>query len=178
MLKLSFDSNRDHFWGDLNAPIELIEYGGYQCRHSGDVWQVVTQLKDTFGKELKYVYRHFPLPNLHNLALETALAAEAAGVQGKFWVMHNKIMENQLHLNRASLNLFANEIGLDMGEFIRHSKSRHLYKKIKNDLESGIHSGVNGTPTFFINGLMYNGFNDFNSLYRVCKFATDFYKVA
>jgi protein-disulfide isomerase len=117
------------------------------------------------------------LPNLHHLALEAAVAAEAAGLQGNFWAMHTKIMDNQFHLNRASLNSFAEEIGLDMGEFISNFKNRHLLRKITSDFESGIHSGVIGTPAFFINGLMYNGFDDFNSLYKVCSLAANFCNV-
>jgi len=178
MLKPLFNSGRDHYWGDLNAPVELMQYGGYQCRHSGDVWPVVKQLKEFFGNDLRYVFRHFPMPNLHHLALEAAISAEAAGLQGKFWAMHNKIMDNQFYLNRASLNLLAEEISLDMDEFNSDCKNRRLLNKITSDFESGIRSGVNGTPSFFINGLMYNGFDDFNSLYKVCRFATEFRKVA
>ena len=178
MLKLSFDPTRDHYWGDLNASTELIQYGGYQCSHSGDIWPIVKQLKETLGSELKYVFRHFPLPNLHPLAMESAVAAEAAGLQGKFWAMHDKIMENQRYLNRASLNSFADEIGLNTSEFVRDCRNRQLYKRVTSDLESGIQSGVNGTPTFFINELMYNGFNDFQSLYNVCKFTSGYYKIA
>jgi protein-disulfide isomerase len=177
MLKLSFDRNRDHYWGELNATIELMQYGGYQCSYSGDTWPIVRQLKESLGSDLRYVFRHFPLPNLHNLAMESAVAAEAAGLQGKFWLMHEKIMENQLHLNRASLNVFAEDIGVDMSEFVRDCRSRQLFKKITNDFESGINSGVSGTPTFFVNGLMYNGFDDFASLHKVCRFATGYYKM-
>jgi protein-disulfide isomerase len=98
-------------------------------------------------------------------------------MQGKFWAMHYKILENQIYLSRASLSLFAEEIKLDLGLFELHRKNRHLFKKITNDFESGIHSHVNGTPTFFINGLRYNGFDDFQSLYKVCRFAAGYYKM-
>jgi protein-disulfide isomerase len=177
MLTPSFDLSRDHFLGDSEASVELIQYGGYQCRHCGDVLAVIRQLQQALGEDLKFVFRHFPMPNLHNLALETAVAAEAAGMQGKFWAMHYKILENQIYLNRASLSLFAEEIKLDLGLFELHRKNRHLFKKITNDFESGIHSHVNGTPTFFINGLRYNGFDDFQSLYKVCRFAAGYYKM-
>src|SRR5712672_1524188 len=113
MLKPLFNSGRDHYWGDLNAPVELMQYGGYQCRHSGDVWPVVKQLKEFLGDDLRYVFRHFPMPNLHPLALEAAVSAEAAGMQGRFWAMHIKILDNQFYLNRASLNVFAEELKLD-----------------------------------------------------------------
>ena len=178
MLTLPFDVNRDHYWGDLHASTELIQYGGYQCSHCGDIWPIVKQLKESMGSDLRYVFRHFPLTNLHPLAMESAVAAEAAGLQGKFWLMHNKIMENQIYLNRASLNVFAEEIGLDMNVFIRDCRNRQLFKKIKNDLESGLNSGVDGTPTFFVNGRMYSGFNDFPDLLKVCRFASDYYKMA
>jgi protein-disulfide isomerase len=177
MLRPTFDAERDHYLGDSNAPVELVQYGGYECRHCGDVLPVLRQLKESLGDDMKIVFRHFPLPNLHPLALDAAVAAEAAGVQGKFWLMHNRIMENQLYLNRASLNAFAEEIKLDMALFGLHQKNRHLFKKITNDFEGGIHSGVNGTPTFFINGLRYNGFDDFQSLYKVCRFSAGYYKM-
>jgi protein-disulfide isomerase len=177
MLTPSFDLNRDHFFGNIHAPLELMQYGGYQCSHCGDVLPVIRQLQESLGEDLRFVFRHFPLSNLHHLALDAAVAAEASGLQGKFWSMHYKILENQLYLNRASLNVFAEELGMDMSLFGLHRRNRHLFKKITNDFESGIHSGVNGTPTFFINGLRYNGFDDFQSLYKVCRFATGYYKM-
>jgi protein-disulfide isomerase len=177
MLRPLFDIKRDHYSGIPEAPVELVQYGGYQCRHCGDVLPVIRQLQETMGVNLIYIFRHFPLPNLHHLALDTAAAAEAAGLQGKFWAMHNMILENQLYLNRASLSFFADEIDLDMALYNKHLNSRQLYDRIISDFESGIHSGVNGTPTFFVNGLRYNGFDDFNGLYKVCRYASNYYKM-
>jgi protein-disulfide isomerase len=177
MLTPLFNSARDHYWGDLDAPVELIQYGGYQCRYSGDLLPVIRQLRECLGDGLRYVFRHFPLPTLHYLAMDAAMAAEAAGMQAMFWPMHEKILENQLCLNQSSFSFFAEDIGLDPGIFERHRSSRSLYKKINGDFESGIRSGVSGTPTFFINGLQYNGFDDFTSLYKVCRCARNYHKM-
>jgi protein-disulfide isomerase len=176
MLIPSFDIKRDQFFGPAHARVELIQYGDYQCLHCGDTASVIHQLHSIMGDDLNIVFRHFPLHNLHPFALDAAVAAEAAGLQGKFWQMHFKILENQFYLNRSSFDWFAQDLKLDMVHFGVHKKSRHLFKKIAADLESGVHNGVNSTPTYFINGRRYNGFNDFPSLFRVCRVAAGYYK--
>jgi protein-disulfide isomerase len=137
----------------------------------------INQLLDALGTRVKYVFRNYPLPNLHPLALQSAIVAESAGLQERFWDMHEMILKNQKYLNLSSFNLFAEEIGLDMEAFDRQRQSKQLFQKIISDFESGIRSGVDSTPTFFINGFRYNGFDDFQSLYKVCKCATMFNEI-
>ena len=102
MLKMPFCIERDNFFGDAAAPIELVQYGDFQCQHSGSVYTAVKLLQEYLGAELKFIFRHFPLPSLHPLALEAAVASEAAAMQGKFWQMHDMIFEQQKYLVRSS----------------------------------------------------------------------------
>ena len=170
MLVPSFDSHRDNYYGTAHASIELVEYGDYQCEYCADVYPVIQTLQQILASELRYIFRNFPLPNVHSDAIEAAVAAEAAARQGKFWQMHNRILENQKFLNHASFSRFAEEIELDLAGFERDRQNRQIFSKITDDLACGIKSGVNGTPTFFLNGLRYNGFNDFKSLYHTCLY--------
>lgn len=123
------------------------------------------------AQKIRFVFRNCPFPDVHPLALDMAIAAEAAGLQGKFWEMHTMIYENQRNLNLSSVNCFAGEIGLNMNLFTLSMGSRKLFKKITEDMESGIRSGVKGTPAFFINRLRYNGFNDFRGLLKSCNYS-------
>ena len=170
MLKMPFSRARDHFQGSLTAPIELVQYGDFQCPHCVETYPGIKMLIETLGSSIRFIYRHYPLPNIHPLALEAAVAAEAAGLQDKFWYMHDMILENQKYLLRSSFSTFAREIELDMGTYENNSKHKRLFQKVIHDFESGVKSGVDGTPTFFINGKKYNGFNDFEGLYKACKY--------
>jgi protein-disulfide isomerase len=172
MLTPLFNKTTDHYKGHIMAPIEFVQYGDFQCEHCTNVYAVVKQLQQTMGDAVLFVYRHFPLANLHPLAIDAAMAAEAAGVQGKFWAMHDIITENQKYLTRASFHYFAEELELDMNAFGNNQKNKRLYQKIINDLDAGLHNGVDCTPTFFINGMRYNGFDDYQSLYKVFRFAS------
>jgi protein-disulfide isomerase len=170
MLKMPFNSARDHYQGSLTAPIELMQYGDFQCPHCVEAYPGIKMLIETLGSNIRFVYRHYPLPNIHPLALEAAVAAEAAGFQDKFWYMHDMIFENQKYLLRSSFSTFAKEIELDLEAYENNNKHKRLFHKVINDFESGIKSAVDGTPTFFINGNKYNGFNDFEGLYKTCKY--------
>jgi protein-disulfide isomerase len=178
MLKLPFNSSRDHYQGSLFAPIELVQYGDFQCSHCAYVYPDVKLLMETLGRHVRFVYRHYPLHNIHPLALEAALATEVAATQEKFWYMHDMIFENQKHLLRSSFSTFAEEIELDLGQYENTRKHKKLFHKVTNDFESGVKSGVDGTPTFFINGKKYNGFNDFEGLYKACKYTFNIHKMA
>jgi protein-disulfide isomerase len=164
MLHPNFRTDYDHFQGYPIAPIELIEYGDFQCNHCGEVYVVIKLLQDFYGNLLKFVYRHFPIPECHPLSIPAAVAAEAAAVQGKFWHMHDMIYENQSYLTRASFSGFAREIQLDTGAFDDCREHRKLVRKVFSDFESGLRSGVTSSPTFFINGIRYEGFTDFKAL--------------
>jgi protein-disulfide isomerase len=178
MLKLPFNSSRDHYQGSLTAPIELLQYGDFQCPHCAETYPDIKMLIESLGSDIRFVYRHYPLPNIHSLALEAAVATEAAGFQGKFWYMHDMIFENQKYLLRSSFSSFAREIELDMRTYENNNKHKRLFHKVIHDFESGTKSGVDGTPTFFINGKKYNGFNDFEGLYKSCKYTADLQDLA
>jgi protein-disulfide isomerase len=150
-------SPEDHSVGPENAPITLIEYGDFECPHCARAFEVVHRLRDTLENDLRFVYRHFPVTQIHPHALEAARAAEAAGLQGRFWEMHALIFENQGRLEDRSLLAFAATLGLDIPRFIADRGVPKVQRKIERDMESGVRSGVNGTPTFFVNGVRYDG---------------------
>jgi protein-disulfide isomerase len=162
---IKFRTDFDHYIGCPLVPLELIEYGDFQCEHCADAYPVTKCLLDSFGDLLKIVYRHYPMPTRHPLALQAAVATEAAGLQGKFWYMHDMIFENQKYLTRTSFSKFAREIDLDTRAFEDCREHKKLFRKVISDFEGGIRSGVDCTPTFFINGARYDGFDDFGSLY-------------
>ena len=150
-LKLAVNS-ADHHEGNVNAAITLVEYGDFECPYCGRAYPLVKRLLKERGNELHFVFRNFPLREIHPHAHMSAIAAETAGKQGKFWEMHDLIFENQDKLNTNYLLSLAEDIGLDLAQFAKDSKSEEILNKIEKDFESGIRSGVNGTPTFFLNG--------------------------
>lgn len=170
MLIPKFNYQRDNYTGSLDAPLELIEYGDYQCEYCAASMLVVRQLLESPELNIKFVFRNFPFASLHPLAIEAAVVAEAAGLQGCFWEMHDMILKNQKYLNLSSFSRFAEEIGMDIVSFDLDRQRKQLFQKVSSDFESGMRSGVSSTPTFFVNGLRYNGFDDFHSLYRICKY--------
>ena len=151
VLKLAVNS-ADHHQGNVNAAITLVEYGDFECPYCGRAHPLVKRLLKERGNELHFVFRNFPLRESHPHAYISAVAAEAAGKQDKFWEMHDLIFENQDKLNEDYLLSLAEDIGLDLAQFAKDSKSKQILNKIEKDFESGIRSGVNGTPTFFLNG--------------------------
>jgi len=148
---------RDHVQGDAHAAIELVEYGDYQCPHCGRAYPLIKNIQAKLGTRLKFIFRNFPLADAHPNAMHAAIAAEAAGVQGKFWEMHDIIFENQDHLGDSHLVKYAAGIGLDVDRFKIDFEKPETEQRVEADFESGIRSGVNGTPSFFINGQKYNG---------------------
>jgi protein-disulfide isomerase len=168
-LRTTFRTDYDHFQGCPLAPIELIQYGDFQCEYCAGVYPVIKWLQDSFGAALKFVYRHYPIPTRHPLALQAAIAAEAAALQGKFWYMHDMIFENQKFLTQTSFGEFARQIDLETQSFENCREHRKLFQKVISDFESGVKSGVDSSPTFFINGERYHGFDDFDSLYSALQ---------
>jgi len=150
-------SNTDHAQGNLNADLVIVEYGDYQCPYCGAAYPVLKELMGQFGNQVKFVFRNFPLSEMHQYARAAALAAEAAGLQGKFWEMHDAIYENQPGLNESLLIKLATTLHLDMAQFEKDVKSAQLAGRVDADFESGVISGVNGTPSFFVNGKKFNG---------------------
>jgi protein-disulfide isomerase len=157
-------SAHDHAEGPADALLTLVEYGDYQCPYCGAAYPVVKRLQKTLDMKLRFVFRNFPLTQAHPHALIAAEAAEAAALQGKFWDMHDLLFEQQAFLKPDIIPLWAERIGLDLKKFGNDIEQGFAEKRIKEDRQSGIRSGVNGTPTFFINGTRYDGSPDYGSL--------------
>ncbi len=150
-------NNNDHLLGNPVAAIELVEYGDYECPYCGRAYPIVKDIKQQLGTDLKFVFRNFPLTKIHPHAFPAAVATEAAGLQGKFWEMHDLVFENQKTLNDEHIAQFAEQLGLDQERFQSDLQQQSLSAKVEHDFESGLRSGVNRTPTFFINGKKYEG---------------------
>lgn len=152
-------SEKDHQIGQRGAPITLVEYGDYQCPHCGEAYPLVKRLLEEEDGHFLFVFRNFPITESHPAAYMAAVAAEAAGRQGKFWEMHNLIFEHQAALHGNSFMRFAEQLGLDLQRFEADCNNRSTQQKVDADLESGLRSGVNGTPSFFVNNelLQYDG---------------------
>ncbi len=157
-------SARDHAQGPAKAPLTLVEYGDYQCPYCGAAYLVVKRLQKALGKKLRFAFRNFPLTQAHPYALIAAEAAEAAALQEKFWPMHDLLFEEQAFLKPDILPTWAKKAGLNLKQFENDIRQGVVEKRIKEDRQSGIRSGVNGTPTFFINGARYDGPPDYASL--------------
>ena len=157
MLKLPVDRKRDHMRGPTDAPVTLVEYGDFECPHCGQAHLVVDQIEKLLGDALCFVFRHFPLNTVHPYAQMAAVAAEAAGAQRRFWDMHDTLFENQHALDEVHLVQYAEILGLDLRKFVRDLEEQRFAAKVREDFLSGVHSGVNGTPTFFINGVRHDG---------------------
>ncbi len=162
-------SGRDHIAGPADAPLTLVEYGDYQCPYCGAAYPVTKRVQKSLGKNLRFVFRNFPLTQAHPYAMIAAEAAEAAALQGKFWEMHDLIYENQADLEPDILPTWAEAVGLDLRAFGTAIKQGEVTKRIREDRASGIRSGVNGTPCFFINGTRYDAAPDYDSLRAVLE---------
>ncbi len=150
-------SERDHSQGPATAAVTLVQYGDYECPYTRQSTTIVRAIQQQLGDKLRFVFRNFPLTEIHPHALHAAFAAEAAAAQGKFWQMHDSIFHHQHSLEDSDLEQFAGAVGLDMQQFARDMAERPSISRIEEDLQSGIRSGVRGTPTFFINGVLYPG---------------------
>jgi protein-disulfide isomerase len=147
---------RDHALGLVDAPITLVEYGDFECPFCKLAYPDLKALRRRLGDQLRFVFRHFPRPE-HPHARHAAEAAEAAAAQGKFWEMHDYLFEHQQALDDAHLVQYAADLDLDSKRF-RGELAAHSYaERVQEDVLSGIHSGVHGTPTFFINGVRHEG---------------------
>jgi protein-disulfide isomerase len=159
--------DRDHVRGPASAPVTLVEYGDYQCPYCGAAYQVVKALQARLGRELRFVFRNFPLTQVHAHAEHAAEAAEAVSATGgsdAFWTMHDTLFEHQTALQDADLVRYAESVGVD-GAVVTEALATHEYlPRVKSDFMSGVRSGVNGTPSFFINGTKYDGSNTLEGL--------------
>ncbi len=155
-LSAPVDPARDHIEGKPDAPVTLVEYGDYECPYCGKAYPIVKSIQAQMGDQLRFVFRNFPLTELHPHAAHAALAAETAGKQGKFWEMHDALYENQKALGDSHLREYAQSVGLDADAFMQAVENGDEAEQIEDDFSSGVRSGVNGTPTFFINGVRHD----------------------
>jgi protein-disulfide isomerase len=151
------ETSIEHRIGPQHPNVILLEYGDYECPYSGKANSIIKKLINEFDTDLAYIYRHFPLINIHTNAGVAAMAAEAAALQGKFWEMHNTLFKNQSHITFEFIIGLAKKIHLNEKKFLNDIENEQLWKKIESNIQSGIQKEVTGTPTFFINGLVYNG---------------------
>jgi protein-disulfide isomerase len=147
---------RDHVRGPATAPITLVEYGDFECPFCEMAYPSIKEIQRRLGDRLRFVFRHFPRPE-HPHARQAAEAAEAAAAQGMFWEMHDLLFEHQRALDDSHLVEYAAWLGLDADRFERELAENTYHDRVQEDVLSGIHSGVHGTPTFFINGLRHDG---------------------
>jgi protein-disulfide isomerase len=157
-------SSSDHMLGDPSAPVILVEYGDYECPYCGEAYPVIKALERHFGKRMSFVFRNFPLNQSHPYAEHAAEAAEAAGAEGQFWPMHDVIYEHQSALDDAHLVRYAEGIGVPRAVIVSALTDHTHASRVRQDFLSGVRSGVNGTPSFFINGQKYEGGYDLASL--------------
>ena len=163
------DDDRDHIQGPIGAPIALLEYGDYECPACGQAHPIVKAIQQQFGDDLCFAFRNFPLTTVHPHAEHAAEAAEAAGNQGSFWEMHDLLFENQDALEDGDLAEYAAALGLDHVRLIREVLSGAYAGRVREDFKSGVRAGVNGTPTFFINGERYDGARSLEPLLGAMK---------
>jgi protein-disulfide isomerase len=159
----------DHMQGPRTASVNLVEYGDYECPYTGQAYPIVKEIQKRLGNELLFVFRNFPLREIHPHAQHAAEAAEVAAAQGKFWDMHDYLFEHQRALDDNHLLKYAATLVIDTDKF-RKEMSGHIYaSQIDKSLGEGIASGVEGTPTFFINGVRHNGSWDLETLLATIK---------
>ena len=158
------DPERDHIRGSDDAPVTLVEYGDFECPNCGQAEPVVRELLREFGQDLRYVFRHLPLADVHPRAQLAAEAAEASADQGAFWQMHDLLFEHQDALEPKHLISYARQLELDVDRFTEQLRRHEHAGRIASDVDDADLSGVSGTPTFFVNGLRHQGAYDIETL--------------
>jgi protein-disulfide isomerase len=148
----------------MDARLTLTEYWDFECPYCGMAYPIVKEVARALDGRMRVAYRHFPLVNVHPHAEVAAESAEAAGVQGRFWEMHDQLFEHQDALDLPHLADYARAIGLDEGRFVRELEDHVHADRVREDFMSGVRSGVSGTPSFFINGIHYMGPWDYEAL--------------
>jgi protein-disulfide isomerase len=157
-------SQRDHAQGPPSAALTLVEYGDYECPYCGKEYPIVKRLQRHFGDRLRFIFRHFPVASVHPHASVAAQAAEAASAQGQFWRMHDMLFQHQDELGDADLTYYAMQLGLEHYQFEADLSRSMFARRVQEDVASGQASGVNRTPTFFINSVRYDGGYTFEGL--------------
>lgn len=163
-LTMPVSESRDHIQGPATAPVTLLEYGDFECPYCAQAYIIIKEAQERLGSNLRFVFRNFPVTKVRPHAYETALAAEAAGAQGKFWEMYDYMFKHGQWVTNDNLRQSAAKLGLGIAEFDRDFLDRRYSSHIDEDIESAKSSGVKSTPTFFINEDHYNGSWDLDSL--------------
>jgi len=156
VLTMPVADDRDHIQGPADAAVTLVQYGDYECPYCGAAYPIIKEVQARMGQRLRFVFRNFPISTSHPHAERAAEAAEAAAAQGKFWPMHDLLYENQRDLRDRSLHAYAEQLGLDVDLFDKELAEHVHAGRVHEDFMSGVRSGVNGTPTFYINGVRHD----------------------
>lgn len=158
-------TSEDHVLGPLDASVTLVEYAEFECPHCGRAYFHLKALRDRLPElGARFVFRHLARDEVHPFAVRAAVTAEAAAEQGRFWEMHDRLFENQHALEYEDLKAHAGEVGLDVGRFLADMKDPRLPQRVKTQGAGAIAAGVDGTPSFFINGRPYDGGYDLGAL--------------
>jgi protein-disulfide isomerase len=163
-LTLPVSEDRDHIQGPAEAAVTLVEYGDYECPYCGAAYPIIKEVQERMGEGLRFVFRNFPITTSHPHAELAAEAAEAAAAQDRFWEMHDLLYENQQRLGEEDLHAYADQLGLELEPFDQELAEHVHAERVHEDFMSGVRSGVNGTPTFYINGLRHDDPYDLETL--------------
>jgi protein-disulfide isomerase len=163
-LTLPVSEERDHVQGPSDAAVTLVEYGDYECPYCGAAYPIVKEVQARMGDRLRFVFRNFPIATSHPHAEQAAEAAEAADAQAEFWPMHDLLYERQRRLRDEDLHAYAEELGLDVERFDADLAGHVHALRVREDFMSGVRSGVNGTPTFYIDGVRHDDSYDVDTL--------------
>jgi len=164
VLTMPVDEERDHIQGAADAAVTLVEYGDYECPYCGAAYPIVKELQARMGERLRFVFRNFPITTSHPHAEQAAEAAEAAAAQGRFWEMHDVLYENQKRLGDQDLRAYAEKVGVDVQSFDQELAEHVHAARVREDFMTGVRSGVNGTPTFYIDGARHDDSYDLDTL--------------
>ena len=164
VLAVAVDDDRDHIQGPADAAVTLVEYGDYECPYCGAAYPIVKELQAHMGDRLRFVFRNFPISTSHPHAEQAAEAAEASAAQGRFWEMHDLLYENQTQLRDQDLHAYAEQLGIDVERFDKDLAEHVHAPRVHEDFMSGVRSGVNGTPSFYVNGARHDDSYDFETL--------------
>jgi len=156
VLTMPVSEDRDHIQGPADAPVTLVQYGDYECPYCGAAYPIIKEVQARMGESLRFVFRNFPILTSHPHAEQAAEAAEAAASQGRFWPMHDLLYENQRRLRDQDLRAYAEQLGLDVELFDKELVEHVHAERVHEDFLSGVRSGVNGTPSFYINGARHD----------------------
>jgi protein-disulfide isomerase len=169
VLTVPVAEDRDHIQGPAEAAVTLVEYGDYQCPYCGAAYPIIKEVQARMRGTLRFVFRNFPISTSHPHAEQAAEAAEAAAHQGRFWEMHDLLYENQSRLGEEDLRSYAKELELDVPTFDQELADHVHAERVREDFMSGVRSGVNGTPTFYVNGTRHDGSYEIEALLTVLE---------